>query len=132
MLDNSLSKYLARALHALSEPHDHVVRHISDIVPENTPDVEWLKRLSDEGGWCIVSHDRFIKSPLEKEALRSSRIVTFRLRKGWSHWREWEKAWNLVRWWPHIIDMAERMSGGAAFDVPQRFSGKGKFEQVKL
>jgi hypothetical protein len=84
-----------------------------------------------EGGWAVISHDRFAKNSLEKEALRSSGIVTFILNKGWSNLGEWDKAWNLVRWWPRIIEQSEGVSNGA-FMVPQKFSGKGKFDQVKL
>jgi hypothetical protein len=95
------------------------------------PDVDWIKTLSDEGGWVIVTHDRFTKNSLEKEALRASGLITFILAKGWANLPEWEKAWVLVRWWPRIIDQSELVKMGAFF-VPVKFSGKGRFEPVKL
>jgi hypothetical protein len=131
-LDNNLSPYLARALNALSEPGGDEVRHIADSrFARNTPDVVWIDALAKEGDWCIVTQDRLTKNPHEKEALRRSGLTTFVLSKGWSSFKEWHKAWLLVRWWPVIIQQAGLVSGGV-FEVPVKFSGKGRLKAVKL
>jgi hypothetical protein len=44
----------------------------------------------------------------------------------------WPKAQNVIRWWPAIVEQASRITGGAAFRVPWKFSGKGKFEQIRF
>lgn len=58
--------------------------------------------------------------------------MKFFLDKGWSNHQFWDKAHNLVRWWPRIIEQSQGIEGGAAFKVPFTFSGKGRFQQVVL
>jgi hypothetical protein len=63
--------------------------------------------------------------------LRQSGLIVFCLSKQWSTQQYWEKCAHLLRWWPHIVDQAERLQGGAAFRVPWKLSsGKPKFEQI--
>lgn len=132
LIDNNLSPHLARALAALSKPHQIDVEHIRDKFKANTPDIEWIDALSADGGWTVISQDRLTRNPLEREALRRSGLIAFILAKGWTSLREWDKAWQLVRWWPRIIEQTGLVKGGAAFDVPVRFSGRGQFQQIRL
>ena len=122
------------ALHELSKVEGGIssVIHLRDRFPANCPDPEWITKLAEEGQWAIISQDRFNKNDLEREALRQSGLIVFALAKSWANQRYWEKAQNLVRWWPAIIDQAARFKGGAAVRVPWQFSGKGQFEQIKL
>ena len=106
--------------------------HLRERFAKDTPDVEWINVLAVEGDWCIVTGDRLKKNPLEREALRRSGLTAFFLTKGWANLKEWDKAWHLVRWWSRIMDQPGLVEGGAAFDVPVRFSGKGKFKQIKM
>jgi len=134
MLGNNLPPALAAALSHLSTGQwggDHQVSHLRDRFPANTPDTEWITALSREGGWTVVTHDRFNKG-LEREVLKRADIKVFLLDKSWTHQKFWAKAENLVRWWPAIVEQAERIRGGAAFRVRWRFSGKGQFEQITL
>ena len=130
--DNNLSPYLARAIGALSEPDGIQVIHLRDKFAPSTPDIIWLAELAKEGGWAIISQDRLTRNQLEKEALRRSGLVAFILAKGSSSLREWDKAWRIVRWWPRILEQAELIAGGAAFEVPVRFVGKGKLQSIRL
>lgn len=134
LFDNNLSPHLAHAIGELSkfEEGPPEVIHLRDRFPAETPDVEWITALAAEGGWAVLSQDRFTKSTLEREALRRSGLIVFALAKVWTGQRHWEKAHNLVRWWPAILDQATRYQGGAAVRVPWRFSGKGRFEQIQL
>lgn len=131
LVDNNLPPALARALHALSEPGDHAVRHLREKFAPNTRDSDWIEALAQESGWSVVTHDKLNKG-LEREALRRAGLIVFFLDKGWSNHQFWGVAHNLVRWWPRIIEQSEGIRGGAAFKVPFNFSGKGQFEQVKL
>lgn len=130
-VDRNLSPYLARALHALSEPHGIEVAHLDSKFRRDTPDREWIEQLASEGEWAIVTQDRLVRNPIERQALKSTGILTFVLAKGWAQQAEWDKAWHLVRWWPTLIKAAEVMGSGTYF-VPLQFSGKGKLEPVSL
>lgn len=134
LLDNNLPPALAAALNALTaaQHENHTVSHLIDNFERTTPDAEWINSLSKEGGWVVVSQDRFRKGNIEREAVRRSGLVIFCLDKSWSKQKFWDKAQNLMRWWPPIIQQSELVSGGAAFKVPWRFSGSGRFKQIQL
>lgn len=132
LFDNNLSPRLSKAIGALCDPLGVDIQHIREKFSGNTPDVEWIGALATEGDWCIITQDRLTKKSLEKEALRRSGLIAFILAKGWSALKEWDKAWHLVRWWPRILEQAALVEGGAAFQVPVKFSGKGKFTQIRL
>lgn len=128
-IDNNLPLALAHALNALSKPDGHSVFHLKDCYPADTPDADWIDGLSKEGRWVIITHDNFNKG-LEREALRRAGLLVFFLDKSWRNHKFWEKAYQLVRWWPRIVEQAEGIQGGAAFKIAWNFSGKGKFEQI--
>ena len=86
--DNNLSPYLARAINELGKPDGTDVVPLADKFPRNTADFEWIAALGAEGDWSIVSHDRFTKNDLEKEAFRRSGLTAFILSKTWSNLRE--------------------------------------------
>jgi hypothetical protein len=130
-VDNNLPPALARALHALSESRGHSVVHLRQKFEQDTKDEAWIKALSTEGGWSVITHDRQNKG-LEREVLSRAGLIVFFLDKSWSKRTFWDISHNIVRWWPRIIEQSEGMQGGAAFKVPYSFSGKGRFEQVKL
>ena len=130
--DNNLSKRLARAIGELSATEGVDVVHLTEKFPDDTPDVDWIDTLAAEEDWVVISQERLIKNPLEKEALRRSGLTAFILVKGWSKYQHWDKAAQMVRWWPRIMEMAELVEGGAVFEVPWRVTGKGKFHPIKL
>lgn len=137
LVDNNLPPALARALDALSA---HKLAGLEQVIalrdrfPEHTSDVIWIQALGQEGDWFILSGDQFRKhGDLERKALRQSGLIVFCLAKPWSSQQYWEKCANLLRWWPHIVEQAERLQGGAAFRVPWKLSGgKPKFEQISF
>lgn len=128
-LDNNLPPSLAQALDSLSRPLGHQVLHLAEKFTRATPDHEWIASLAHEGDWVLITQDRLKKNDMEKRALRESNLTAFFLKKGWSDQKYWDKAWRLVRWWPLIIDQADRVQPGATFYVPLQLTGKGKFEQ---
>lgn len=131
LLDNNLPPPLARALHELSASEGHTVIHLSEKFPSDTADIEWISVLKAEGDWVVVSQDQFRKSDLEKQAFRQAGLTVFCLAKHWSSARYWDKAHQIVRWWPAIMNQSERLMGGAALRVPWRFHSPGRFEQIK-
>lgn len=132
LLDNNLPPALARALNELSRSDGHLVVPLKDKFPADASDISWISVLRDESGWAVVSQDRFQKGDIEKRAFRECGLPIFCLAKHWGGESYWNKAHNLVRWWPTIIQQAELISGGAAFRVPWKFSAPGKFEQIKI
>lgn len=132
LIDNNLPPQLARALHELSKNESHNVFPLKAKFPANTADTEWILALKEEGEWAIISQDGFRKNDLEKAAIRSCGLPVFCLSKQWGSQSYWEKAHNLVRWWPAIMEQANMISGGAAFRVPWRYGAKPKFEQIKI
>jgi hypothetical protein len=131
LLDNNLSIYLAQALNALSKPEGAEVKHLTEQFAPDTPDPIWIEALARAGDWCIVTQDRLRKNTMEREALRRSGVTTFILASGWSSFDQWHKAWLLVRWWPRILQTADLMTGGV-FEVPVKFSNRGRFQPVRL
>lgn len=130
-IDRNLSIYLARSIAVLCEPSDVTVMHLDEKFKKNTPDADWITQLASEGDWAIITQDRLTRNSIEREALRSTGILTFMLAKTWAHQKEWDKAAALVRWWPRLMETAS-LIGSGAFMVPYKFSGKGKLDQVKL
>lgn len=134
LLDNNLPPALASALHSLTiaQYEEHTVTHLAKKFDRDTSDSDWIDTLAKEGDWSVISQDRFRKGNVEREAVRRSGIVVFCLDKSWSKHKFWDKAQNLIRWWPPIIQQSSLVAGGAAFKVPWRFSGTGRFEQIRL
>lgn len=130
-IDNNLPPALAYALRELSKPEDHEVIHLKERFAPDTPDPNWIGSLAQEQGWIVVTHDNLNKG-LEREALRRAGLLVFFLDKSWADHKFWDKAQNLIKWWPRIIEQAQGIEGGAAFKVKWNFSGAGKFEQVKI
>jgi hypothetical protein len=128
-LDNNLAPPLASALHELSSKDGYEVRHLRDLFEPSSPDTEWLPRLSEQGGWVLISGDyRISRNKHEREAWMRSGLTSFFLAKGWTNLRFWDQAWRLVRWWPRIIEQAHLVEPGAGFMVP--LAGSGKFKQL--
>lgn len=73
---------------------------------------------------------RIWKNPHEKEAWRASRLTVFFLTQSWSRQKLWEKAWRLIRWWPQIAEMAERVEAGAAYEISLVY-GAGKLRMLR-
>ena len=131
LFDNNLSPHFARAMAALSrqDPRVASIVHLREKFPGDTADATWMGTLVSEGDWIVVSHDHFRKHPLEREAFRRGGLVGFILEPNWSRQGYWLMAHNLVRWWPAIIEQNSRVQGGAAFYVPWKFTGSGRFKQ---
>lgn len=108
------------------------VKHLIDLFPRNTPDVDWIEKLDESGPWCILSIDRFKKShDAEREALRRSGHTIFVLDSQWARQGYWAQCERLVRWWPQILEQSRLVSAGA-FRVPWSHSSSSKFQAIRL
>jgi PIN like domain len=132
LFDNNLPPSLARGIGELSK-FDPVVEQViplKDKFAPNTPDLEWLGALAAEGGWIVVSIDRFKKSTAEREMLRRQGLTVFVLDPQWSK-PYWGQAAQLVLWWPKIVDVA-KLTSKTALRVPWRYTSKSTFEQIRV
>lgn len=121
LIDNNLAPPLARSLNELSRPAHEVV-HVRAKFRHDTPDVEWLAALGNEGGWAVITQDiRLRRNKHELEAIRSAGLTVFCLAPAWTHRPFWEKAWRLVRRWPEIVGQATRVEPGLWYVVPIRY-----------
>lgn len=131
LFDNNLPPALARGMRELSSREalvDDVVP-LRDKFPANTPDDVWLPALADEGGWAIISIDRFSKSAAERELIRRHGLTVFVLDPQWSK-PYWDQAAQLVKWWPKII-VASTVLSRSAMRVPWKFTNKSTFLGIR-
>lgn len=127
-IDNNLSPRIARAISALEGEHGNTVVHLRDKYEPNTPDVEWMTSLKNDGSWVVITADLMIsRSPHEVQAWKEAGLVVFFLRKSWRTLTLWDQSWQLIKQWPHIISEAREAVPGQGFVVPLRGS---KFERI--
>ena len=130
--DHNLPQRLAHAIHLLTEPQGHQVVHLLDRFDGDTPDIEWIGRLSRERDWVIVSGDVAItRKPHEREAWAASGLTAFFMSKGFTNLHLFDQGSRLIRVWPHIANQAALARPGSGFVVPMRFTGKrGGFKPI--
>jgi len=132
VFDNNLPACLAHGVRELSKGLDVAseICHITDKLLANTPDSEWIQSLAKEKQQVIVITQDKLNKANEAIILRESGLTIFHLDKGWASQPYWDKAHNLVRWWPLIVEQAQRINGPATFRVQWKFTKK--FVQVSL
>jgi hypothetical protein len=132
--DNNLSPHLAHAIRELCKTESARVSevvHLRDKFAPNAKDHDWITELSNDS-WIVISQDGLRKNDVERDALRKSGLIVFVLHSQWAHQKFWAVSHNLVKWWPAITEQSEKIKGGAAFRVPWKFMGSGRFEQIRL
>lgn len=131
LFDNNLPPGLARGLAELSRTEIDVeaVIPLRDKFKHNETDPKWLAALIAEGGWHVVSIDRY-RSPVEKELIRRGGVTVFVLDPQWSK-PHWVQAAQLVLWWPKILGIA-RLTSNTALRVPWRFTNKSTFQPLRF
>lgn len=117
LVDNNLPPRLGRGFGALFAGL-HTVEHIRDKFGTGSlTDEEWIKRLGDEGGWCVLSGDRNIarKRPSRDAFLRANLIGFFPLPAVMSMALH-DQAARILRLWPTMVATAEAIERGC-FDL---------------
>ena len=118
-LDNCISPTHARALAVLGEIQEYEIVHLRDRFRPETPDEDWIRELSNEGGWVIVSGDpRISRSKPIRTVWRESGITAFFFGDGWASRKYWNQAADLVKWWPIIVLQARSAVPGTGYLIP--------------
>jgi hypothetical protein len=128
ILDENLSPALARALAALFEGQ-HQIEHIRTKFGGGAKDVDWIKALSQEGRWIVISGDRRItKVKAESHAFRNSRLIGFFLAPSLKQSKVTKQMQRILALWDDIEALSSRVAGGAMFELP----ASGSIRQLKL
>jgi len=80
----------------------------------STPDVEWIKILSqDEADWVALSGDiHIIDTPQEREVLKNSGLTFFAFDDYFANTGKYGQALQLVEMWPEIIKTIKACDSG--------------------
>jgi hypothetical protein len=122
LFDHNISFRIAHAFRELFGDQ-HTVVALTDKFPNNTPDVDWIKQLSQEGQWVVISGDRRItRNMAEYNAFRSSRLIGFFLSKGLGKAPVIKQAERLLVLWPGIEAISAQVGPGAVFELQMKSS----------
>ncbi|KMQ80346.1 hypothetical protein BPMI_02383 [Candidatus Burkholderia pumila] len=61
-IDNNVSPTLTKAIDLLSARFGHEVWHLLERFEKGTDGLVWIEKLSDEGGWCVITPSSWIKA----------------------------------------------------------------------
>jgi hypothetical protein len=118
LVDENLPPALARALDALFSGK-HEVTHIRARFGTGVKDIDWIKELSAEGHWIVISGDRRItRNRAESRAFQNSNMVGFFLSAGLYKAPLIKQMERLMALWPSIEQQAGIVAGGAMFELP--------------
>lgn len=117
LLDNNLAPRIARSLSALYDG-EHEIIALRDRFRADTADVDWINKLSDEGGWAVLTQDLHIRTrPHERAALDKANIVFFFLASGWKTFKTEEATVRIIRSMSKIAAQVKLTESGR-FELP--------------
>jgi predicted nuclease of predicted toxin-antitoxin system len=127
LFDNNMPPKLAKTLGYLEGEDGIHIEHLKDKFPPDTPDIDWIKILSSEGDWFIITRDNQIKNkPHERKAWRESNMSIVFLEKSWINFSLWDMAWRLIKCWPNLkANINDRRKNGS-----WSISINGKIRQI--
>ena len=112
--DNCISPNIVDALGHLDSRHTLV--HLRKMFSGDTPDVEWIKALAQEGDWIVISGDtRISRGRAERAAWLESKLTTFFFGDAWSGHPLMVQASELFRLWPAILEHAKNAPSGHGY-----------------
>ena len=118
--DNNISPDLVRGLRELRRNYSETIVHLRERYGDDpVEDVRFLSELADEGGWSVISGDRFKKNPAERQAVRDPNLNVFVLAKGFNKLPSWERTKFIVNKWEDIAQLSGLTAGGV-FEVRKR------------
>ena len=120
VVDENLPPALARSLAALFLG-DHEVVHLRSRFGSGVTDLEWIRELSREGNWVVISGDRGMsRKKAERDAFRSSRLIGFFLSAGLNKAPLVKQAERILALWNGIETFAARSQPGSMFELPMK------------
>ena len=118
LFDNNMPSRLAKTLNFLEEKDGIVVEHLREKFPPNIPDIDWIKELSKEGGWFVITKDSQIRSRShERKAWQESKIPIIFLQKSWVKKDFWEMTWRFIKCWPDLKKNINRNIKNNSFEI---------------
>lgn len=117
-VDNNLPQRLARSLAELFDG-EHRVEHIRDKFGSGSlADADWIGRLGQERGWCVLTGDRNIarKRPSRELFLRNDLVGFFPAPSLLAAGRNIQAA-RILMLWPLMISTDQTTSRGC-FELP--------------
>lgn len=127
--DHNMSAAMARAFRELFKG-EHDVITLPDKFERDTPDVDWINGLSDEGHWVIISGDRRItRNRAEYYAFRNSKLIGFFLSPGLYKSKVTKQMERILALWDNIEVLARTVEGGAMFELPMK---SNRAKQLKI
>jgi hypothetical protein len=115
--DNNIALRLARGFNEFVKGKHEVV-HLRQRFQPDTPDVDWMRALSRESNWVILSGDVAIgRKSHEVEAWKSAGHTIFFLKAGWTNIEFWQQVQKLAKCFPDIMERAQRAKPGDSFLV---------------
>lgn len=128
LIDENLSPALARALNELFVGQHQVV-HLRTKFGPGVQDVDWIKALSHDGRWIVISGDRRItKVKAEFHAFRGSKLIGFFLSAGLKKSKVTKQMQRILALWDDIEGVSSHVGGGAMFELPM----SGAISQLKI
>lgn len=125
--DNNLSPDLARGLATLRSPYGEEIVHLRDRYDDGaTPDTSWLSDLTADGGWIVLSTDRFKKNSAERQAILNPGITVVMFTSSFARQPRWKKTMIMINRWEEIVEATKGRGRGCCFKIRLR----GKIERI--
>jgi hypothetical protein len=119
---------MARALRELFHGQ-HEVTMLTDKFKRNTPDIEWIGQLSQEGHWVVLSGDRRItRNRAEYNAFRNSALTGIFLAPAVYKSPVAKQMERILALWATIETVVGSVAPGAMFELPIKST---KLRQIK-
>lgn len=116
--DHCLSFTLAHALAALFR-EEHEIIALKDKFRRDITDIEWIRALSQEGHWIIISGDlRIMRNHAERRAFQSSQLTGFFMASAVQKAPVLKQLERLCAMWNNILILAVAARPGALYDLP--------------
>lgn len=124
IFDENLPPKISKAFNELEGGSGIEVKHIRDLFPPSTKDIEWINELSKIGECFIITKDRNIKrNPHEYLAWQESKLPIVFMQKSWKDQGFWDMSWKLLKRWEEI---KSKIINGKSLLLPIN----GKIEEI--
>jgi hypothetical protein len=118
LFDNNLPPKLAKTLDYLEGDDGIAVKHLREKFSTGTPDIEWMKEISKEKDWFVITRDTHIRKRItERKVWKESNIPIVFLQKAWMKFNLWDIAWRLIRHWPNVKDTIQKIKRNQSIEL---------------